>query len=102
MAVDRTSKLVFARLCRKANQLAAQAFLKVPIRTVPDKIHTIAQRSAGGMPGKAGLGSPTTACSSPTWPALASRPWCTRSPGGAGPTASSTDRPGLATPSRFS
>jgi hypothetical protein len=79
VAVGRTSKLVFVRLYRKANKLAAQAFLKVLIRTVPYKIHTIAQRSAGGMPGKAGLGSPTTACSSPSWPALASRSWCTRS-----------------------
>ncbi len=41
VAVDRTSKLVFARLYRKANKLAAQAFLKVLIRTVPYKIHTI-------------------------------------------------------------
>jgi transposase InsO family protein len=41
VAVDRTSKLVFARLYRKANKLAAQAFLKVLIRTVPYKIHTV-------------------------------------------------------------
>jgi transposase InsO family protein len=41
VAVDRTSKLVFARLYRKANKLAAQAFLKVLIRTVPYRIHTV-------------------------------------------------------------
>ncbi len=40
-AVDRTSKLVSARFYRKANKLAAQALLKVLIRTVPYKIHTI-------------------------------------------------------------
>ncbi len=90
VAVDQTSKLVFARLYRKANKLAAQAFRKVLIRTVPYKIHTIARRSAGGMPGKAGLGSPTTACRSPPWLAPASRSWCTRPLGCAGSTASST------------
>ena len=78
-AGGRTSKLVLARLYRKATRLAAQALLEVLIRTVPHKIHTIAQRSAGGMPGRAGLGSPTTACRSPTWPAVSSRSWCTRS-----------------------
>jgi transposase InsO family protein len=41
VAVDRTSKLVFARIYRKATKLAAAAFLKVLIKTVPYKIHTI-------------------------------------------------------------
>jgi transposase-like protein len=41
VAVDRTSKLVFARIYRKATKLAASAFLKVLIRTVPYRIHTI-------------------------------------------------------------
>jgi transposase-like protein len=40
VAVDRTSKLVFARVYRKATKLAASAFLKVLIKTVPYKIHT--------------------------------------------------------------
>jgi len=35
VAVDRTSKLVFARIYRKATKLAAAAFLKVPVKTVP-------------------------------------------------------------------
>jgi transposase InsO family protein len=39
--VDRTSKLVFARIYRKATKLAASAFLKVLVRTVPYRIHTI-------------------------------------------------------------
>jgi transposase InsO family protein len=39
--VDRTSKLVFARIYRKATKLAAAAFLKVLVRTVPYTIHTI-------------------------------------------------------------
>ena len=41
VAVDRTSKLVFARIYRRATKLAAAAFLKVLIKTVPYKIHTI-------------------------------------------------------------
>jgi len=41
VAVDRTSKLVFARIYRKATKLAAAAFLKVLVKTVPYKIHTI-------------------------------------------------------------
>lgn len=41
VAVDRTSKLVFARIYRKATELAAAAFLKVLVRTVPYKIHTV-------------------------------------------------------------
>ena len=39
--MDRTSKLVFARIYRKATKLAAAAFLKVLVKTVPYKIHTI-------------------------------------------------------------
>ncbi len=39
--MDRTSKLVFARIYRKATKLAASAFLKVLVRTVPYRIHTI-------------------------------------------------------------
>lgn len=41
VAVDRTSKLVFARLYRKATKLAAGAFLRVLAKTVPYKIHTV-------------------------------------------------------------
>src|SRR5215213_5083037 len=41
VAVDRTSKLVFARIYRKATKLAAAAFLRVLVRTVPYKIHTV-------------------------------------------------------------
>lgn len=41
VAVDRTSKLVFARIYRKATKLAAAGFLKSLIRTVPYRIHTI-------------------------------------------------------------
>ena len=41
VAVDRTSKLVFARIYRKASKLAASAFLNVLVRTVPYRIHTI-------------------------------------------------------------
>jgi transposase InsO family protein len=41
VAVDRTSKLVVARLYRKATKLAAQAFLKVLLREVPYRIHTV-------------------------------------------------------------
>lgn len=41
VAVDRISKLVFARIYRKANKLAAAAFLKVLVKAVPYKIHTI-------------------------------------------------------------
>jgi len=41
VAVDRTSKLVFARIYRKATKLAAAAFLKVLVRSVPYRIHTV-------------------------------------------------------------
>lgn len=41
LATDPISKRVSARLYRKASKLAVQAFLKVLIRTVPSKIHTI-------------------------------------------------------------
>jgi transposase-like protein len=41
VAVDRTSKLVFVRIYRKATKLAAAAFLKVLIKAVPCPIHTI-------------------------------------------------------------
>ena len=41
VAVDRTSKLVFARIHRQATKLAAAAFLKVLVRTVPYKLHTV-------------------------------------------------------------
>ncbi len=41
VAVDRTSKLVFARIYRRATKLAAAAFLRVLVKTVPYKIHTI-------------------------------------------------------------
>jgi transposase-like protein len=59
VAVDRTSKLVFARIYRKATKLAAAAFLRVLVKTVPYKIHTIltdngvqfVQRDQGGGQG---------------------------------------------------
>ena len=41
VAVDRTSKLALARLYRKATKLAAQAFLKVLVREVPYRVHTV-------------------------------------------------------------
>jgi len=41
VAVDRTSKLVFARIYRSATKLAAAAFLKTLVKTVPYKIHTV-------------------------------------------------------------
>ncbi|EIZ78177.1 integrase catalytic subunit, partial [Novosphingobium sp. Rr 2-17] len=41
VAVDRTSKLVFARIYRKATKLVAAGFLKSLIRTVPYRIHTV-------------------------------------------------------------
>lgn len=41
VAVDRTSKLVFARIYRKATKLVAAGFLKSLIRTVPYTIHTV-------------------------------------------------------------
>lgn len=58
-AVDRTSKLVFARIYRRASKLAAAAFLRVLIMTVPYRIHTIftdngvvfIQRDRGGTLG---------------------------------------------------
>jgi hypothetical protein len=39
--VDRTSRLVFARIYRRATKLAASALLKVLVRTVPYRIHTV-------------------------------------------------------------
>ncbi|MCL6252304.1 IS481 family transposase [Altererythrobacter sp. KTW20L] len=59
VAVDRTSKLVFARIYRRATKLAAAAFLRVLIKTVPYRIHTIltdngvqfVQRDQGGALG---------------------------------------------------
>jgi transposase InsO family protein len=41
VAVDRTSKLVFARIYRNATKLAAAGFLKSLVRTVPYRIHTV-------------------------------------------------------------
>ena len=41
VAVDRTSKLVFARIYRRATKLAAAGFLKALIKAVPYRIHTI-------------------------------------------------------------
>jgi transposase InsO family protein len=41
VAVDRTSKLVFARIYRKATKLAAAGFLKALVKTVPYRIHTV-------------------------------------------------------------
>lgn len=39
--MDRTSKLVFARIYRKATKLVAAGFLKALLRAVPYKIHTV-------------------------------------------------------------
>lgn len=41
VAVDRTSKIVVARIYRKATKLVAAGFLKALIKTVPYKIHTV-------------------------------------------------------------
>lgn len=41
MAVDRTSKLVFARIYRKATKLVAAGFLKALLMAVPYRIHTV-------------------------------------------------------------
>jgi transposase InsO family protein len=41
VAVDRTSKLVFARIYRRATKLVAAGFLKALIKNVPYKIHTV-------------------------------------------------------------
>lgn len=41
MAVDRTSKLVFARIYRKVTKLVAAGFLKALIGAVPYRIHTV-------------------------------------------------------------
>ena len=41
VAVDRTSKLVFARIYRKATKLVAAGFLKALLIAVPYKIHTV-------------------------------------------------------------
>ena len=41
VAVDRTSKLAFARLYRRATTLTAAAFLKALVRAVPYRIHTV-------------------------------------------------------------
>lgn len=41
VAVDRTSKLVFARIYRRATEMVAAGFLKSLIRTVPYNIHTV-------------------------------------------------------------
>lgn len=41
VAVDRTSKLVFARIYRKATKLVAAGFLKALVRAIPYKVHTV-------------------------------------------------------------
>ena len=41
IAVDRTSKIVFARIYRKARKLVAAGFLEALVKTVPYKIHTV-------------------------------------------------------------
>jgi transposase InsO family protein len=41
VAVDRVSKLAFARIYRKASMLVAGAFLKSLIRSVPSRVHTV-------------------------------------------------------------
>lgn len=59
VVVDRTSKLVFARIYRKTAKLIATAFLRVLVKAMPYKIHTILtdngvqfiQRNEGGIQG---------------------------------------------------
>ena len=41
VAIDRTSKIAFAKLEREANRLTATAFLEALIEAVPYKIHTV-------------------------------------------------------------
>ena len=41
VAIDRTSKIAFARLERVANELTATAFLEALIEAIPYKIHTV-------------------------------------------------------------
>lgn len=41
LAVDRTSKLAFARIYRRATSLVAAAFLRVLAKAVPYRIHTV-------------------------------------------------------------
>ena len=41
VAVDRTSKIVFARIYRKATKLVASGFLKALVGAVPYRVHTV-------------------------------------------------------------
>lgn len=41
MAIDRTSRLVFARIYRKATKLVAAGFLKALVGAVPYRVHTV-------------------------------------------------------------
>lgn len=41
IVVDRASKIVLAWICRKVTKLVAAAFRKTPVKTVPDRIHTV-------------------------------------------------------------
>ncbi len=41
VAVDRTSRLIFARIFRKTTKLVAAGFSKALARAVPYKIHTV-------------------------------------------------------------
>ena len=41
VAIDRTSKFAFARLCPKAGKMAAAEFLRDLIATIPYAIHTV-------------------------------------------------------------
>ena len=41
VAIDRTTKIAFAKLEREANRLTATAFLEALIEAIPYKIHTV-------------------------------------------------------------
>jgi IS30 family transposase len=47
LAVDRTSKIVFARIYREATKLVAAGFLKALVKTVPYPIHTVPSDDGG-------------------------------------------------------
>lgn len=61
--MDRTSKLAFARLYRRATTLTSVAFLKALIRAVPYRIHTVLtdngiQFADAGKPRRYGFSHP--------------------------------------------
>ena len=56
VAVDRTSKLVFARIYRKATKLVAAGFLKALANAVPYRIHTVLTEDRTRYSGNRGPG----------------------------------------------